>query len=368
MNASKVYFTNLRGQMGYNLLDKTRKLFARSGFAERISPGAKVAVKLHFGEEGNTAFLPPMYARVAVEEIKKAGGKPFLIDTNTLYKGSRGNAVDHLETALKNGFSYATVGAPVIIGDGLIGKDYVTEKVDGKHFSEVKIAAGFHHADAVVNLTHFTGHELFGFGGALKGIGMGCAAPSGKQEMHSDVLPAVREDKCTMCGKCFHWCPVDAIAWEAGTKALIMEEKCIGCGECTVSCSYGAIAVNWKTDPAITQEKTAEYVAGALANKKDKGLFFNYLINVSPDCDCFDFNDPPFVADVGILVSTDPVAIDQAAVDLVNGAQGLAGSKLEDLGAKDKLKAVTGIRWQPILEHAVKLGLGSREYILEKVE
>jgi len=368
VSASKVYFCNLRGQVGYSLLDKTRKLFARSGFAKKISPGDKVAVKLHFGEEGNTAFLPPMYARVAVEEIKKAGGKPFLIDANTLYKGTRSNAVDHLETAIKNGFSYATVGAPVIIGDGLIGKDYVSEEVNGRHFKKVKIAAAFHHADAVVNLTHFTGHELFGFGGALKGIGMGCAAPSGKQEMHSDVLPTVLEDKCTMCGKCYQWCPVDAIAWEAGTKAVILEEKCIGCGECAVSCNFGAIAVNWKTDPAVTLEKTAEYVAGALANKKGKALFFSFLINVSPDCDCYDFNDPPFVPDVGILVSTDPVAIDQAGADLVNSAQGLSGTKLEDVAAKDKLHAVTGIRWQPILEHAVTLGLGNREYELEKVE
>lgn len=368
MTASTVYFTNLRGKMGYNLLDKTRKLFGRSGFADKISPGDKVAVKLHFGEEGNTAFLPPMYARIAVEEIKKAGGKPFLIDTNTLYKGSRSNAVDHLETAFRNGFSYATVGAPVIIGDGLIGKDYVKEKVDGDYYTEVKIATSFHQADAVVNLTHFTGHELFGFGGALKGIGMGCASPSGKQEMHSDVLPAVREEKCTMCGKCFNWCPVDAIEWEAGTKARIIEEKCIGCGECTVSCDFGAIAVNWKTDPAVTLKKTAEYVAGALNNKKNKSLFFNFLINMSPDCDCFDFNDPPFVADVGIMVSSDPVAIDQAAVDMVNGAQGLAGSKLQDLDAEDKIKAVTGIRWQPILEHAEKLGLGTREYVIEEVQ
>ncbi len=368
MTASTVYFMNLRGAMGYNLLDKTRKLFQWSGFAANISQQDKVAVKLHFGEEGNTAFLPPMYARVIVEEIREIGGKPFLIDTNTLYKGSRSNAIDHLEVAIRNGFSYATVGAPVVIGDGLIGKDFVREKVDGKHFTQVKIAAGFHHADAVVNLTHFTGHELFGFGGALKGIGMGCAAPSGKQEMHSDVLPVVRTEKCTMCGKCYEWCPVDAIEWEEGTAALILEEKCIGCGECTVSCNFNAIAVNWKTDPSVTLEKTAEYVAGALKNKKGKCLFFNYLINISPDCDCFDFNDPPFVADVGILASTDPVAIDQAAVDLVNGAQGLAGSKLEDLQAEDKIKAVTGIGWQPILEHAEELGIGSRKYALENVD
>ncbi|UCG39696.1 MAG: DUF362 domain-containing protein [bacterium] len=345
-----------------------RKLFEKSGFADCIAEGDKVAVKLHFGEAGNTAFLPPQFARVAVEEIRKAGGKPFLIDTNTLYKGSRGNAIDHLETAMLNGFTYATVGAPVVIGDGLIGRDYVRERLDGKHFSEVKIAAGFHHADAVVNLTHFTAHELFGFGGVLKGIGMGCAAPSGKQEMHSDVLPFVKEAKCTMCGRCYQWCPVDAIVWEEGTVALIVEEKCIGCGECTVACNYGAIAVNWKTDVAVTQEKTAEYAAGALKNKQGKGLFYSFLLNISPDCDCYGFSDPPFAADVGILLSTDPVAIDQAGVDLVNGAQALAGSKLEDLGAKDKLLAVTGIVWEPILEHAERLGLGRRDYHLETVD
>jgi len=367
MTASTVYFTNLRTRMGYSLLDKTRKLFEVSGFGEKIEKGDKVAVKLHFGEAGNAAFLPPQYARVAVDEIKKAGGKPFLIDTNTLYKGSRSNAVDHLETAVLNGFSFATVGAPVIIGDGLIGMDYAREPVDGKHFSEVKIAAGFHQADAVVNLTHFTGHDLFGFGGVLKGLGMGCASPSGKQEMHSDVLPTVKEAKCTKCGRCFDWCPVDAIEWEAGTVAAIVPEKCIGCGECAVACNYGAIGVNWKTNPSVTMEKTAEYAAGALRNKAGKSLFFSFLFNISPDCDCFGFNDPPFVADSGILASFDPVAIDQAGVDLVNASQALAGSKLEDLGAKDKLFSITGVAWNPILEHAQKLGLGRREYELEEV-
>jgi uncharacterized Fe-S center protein len=368
MSSPKILFTNLRGRMGYNLLDKTRKLFERSGFAQSIQEGDKVAVKLHFGEAGNTAFLPPMFARVVVDQIKKAGAKPFLIDTNTLYKGSRGNAVDHLETAFTNGFSYATVGAPVIIGDGLIGMDYVREQIDKKHFKDVKIAAGLHHADAVVNLTHFTGHELFGFGGAVKGLGMGGASPSGKQEMHSDVLPEVLEAKCTSCGRCFQWCPVDAINWEAGDKAEIVEAKCIGCGECTVACTYGAIEVNWKTDTNITQEKTAEYAYGALKNKRDKALFFNFLINISPDCDCFDFNDPPFVTDIGIMASTDPVALDQASNDMVIKAQALSGSKLEDLKTDDKFRSIHGIDWRPILAYGESIGLGQREYKLEEVD
>ncbi|UCF30052.1 MAG: DUF362 domain-containing protein [bacterium] len=368
MSAATVYFTNLRSRVGYSLLDKTRRMFVKSGFAGRIDKGDKVAVKLHFGEYGNTAFLPPMFAQVIVDEIKKAGGKPFLIDTNTLYKGSRGNAIDHLETAFRNGFSYATVGAPVIIGDGLIGMDYVREVIDGKHFKDVKIAAAFHHADAVVNMTHFTAHELFGFGGAVKGIGMGCAAPSGKQEMHSDVLPEVNAEKCTSCGRCYNWCPVDAIDWEAGTKAQIIQKLCIGCGECTVACTYHAIAVNWKTDPNITQEKTAEYAYGALKNKDRKALFFSYLMNVSPDCDCYGFSDPPFVPDIGIMVSEDPVALDQAAVDHVNRAQPLAGSKLEDMKTDDKVKSIHGIDWRAILAHGEAMGLGKREYRVEEIE
>jgi uncharacterized Fe-S center protein len=161
---------------------------------------------------------------------------------------------------------------------------------------------------------------------------------------------------------------VDAIEWEAGSEAFIVEEKCIGCGECTVACQDDAIAVNWKTDTGITQEKTAEYVAGALKNKAGKGFYFSFLINISPDCDCYGFNDPPFVADIGILASFDPVAIDQAGIDLVNGAQGMAGSKLEDPEAADKIVAVTGIDWEPILEHAETMGVGRRAYVLENVD
>ncbi len=368
MPESIVYFTDLRSKVGYNLLDKTRKLFGVSGFADHIEEGDKVAVKLHFGEAGNTAFLPPMYARVIVDEVKKAGGKPFVTDTNTLYKGSRGNAIDHLETAMANGFSYATLGAPLVIGDGLIGLDYITEKINGKRFKEVKIASAVYHADVIITLAHFTAHELFGFGGVIKSIGMGGAAPSGKQELHSDVLPVIDSEKCTSCGRCVRWCPADSINWKEGEPAQIIETICIGCGECTVVCTDGAIEVNWKTDIPALLEKTSEYTYGVLKNKAGKHLSFNFLFDMSPDCDCYDFNDPPFVADVGIMVSTDPVAVDQAAIDMANRAQGLAGSKLEELEAKDKFRSVTGIDWEPLLAHGEEIGLGRREYVLEEVE
>jgi len=178
---STVWYTDLRARVGHGLIEKTRRLMVRSGFASRLAKGDKVAVKLHFGEAGNTSFLSPLFARLVVEEVAKAGGRPYLVDTNTLYKGSRSNAVDHLETALRNGFSYATVGAPLIIGDGLIGLDYVRQPIEGRHFTEVKVASGVYHADALVTLAHFTGHELFGYGAVLKSLGMGGAAPSGSR-------------------------------------------------------------------------------------------------------------------------------------------------------------------------------------------
>ncbi len=362
--SNPVWFTDVRGRIGHGLLEKTRALVRRTGFAGRLGEGDLVAIKLHFGEKGNTAFLPPMFARVVVEEVRAAGARPFLVDTNTLYKGSRKNAVDHLETALGNGFSYATVGAPLVIGDGLVGLDYVRQPVPGRHFSEVKVASAVYHADALVTLAHFTGHELFGYGAVIKSLGMGGAPPSGKQEMHSDVKPVVTVERCTSCGKCVRWCPVDAIGWEARKPAAIDHDRCIGCGECTAVCPAGAIAVNWKTDLAAIQEKTAEYALGVLANKGGKALHLSFLLNMSPDCDCYDFSDAPFVEDVGILASFDPVAADWAGAGLVNRARGLAGSKLGDPGAGDKIATMTGIDWSPLLEHAERIGLGSREHEL----
>ncbi len=367
MPPATVWFSDLRARVGHGLLEKTRQLVERSGFLGRLSPGDKVAIKLHFGEAGNTGFLSPVFARTLVEEITKAGARPYLVDTNTLYKGSRSNAIDHLETALRNGFSYATVGAPLLIGDGLIGLDYVRQSVKGVHFSEVKVASGIYHADALVTLAHFTGHELFGYGAVIKSLGMGGAPPSGKQELHSDVKPVVAAEKCTSCGLCVRWCPADAIAWKKKEPAVIDLDRCIGCGECTAVCRHGAIAVNWKTDLALIQEKTAEYALGVLANKKDKALHLSFLMGMSPECDCYDYSDTAFAADTGILASFDPVAVDYAGAVLVNQAQGLRHSKLEDRSVPDKLATVTGVDWSPLIRHAEAIGLGNREHLLEKV-
>ncbi|MBU4078597.1 DUF362 domain-containing protein [Patescibacteria group bacterium] len=366
-----VFYTSVRVR-GKSLLSRCDLLFDKASFSEIISKRDLVAIKVHFGEYGNTAFLSPIFVRRVVEEVKSLGGKPFLTDANTLYVGARSDAVEHLETAIKNGFTYATVGAPLVIADGLNGKDYVSVEIGGKHFSEVKIGAAAVHADAIIVLSHFKGHEQTGFGGALKNVGMGLGCRSAKQMMHSDVLPKVNLNKCTGDGRCIRWCPTGAISLfdlKGVKKAKIDEKKCIGCGECVVTCREEAIAINWRSDPSAVQEKIVEHAYGVLKNKPGKAGFMNFLINITPDCDCWEWNDAPIVGDIGILASKDPIAIDQASVDLVNREQGIANTRLQKPKAKDKFRAVfPGIDWSMQLAYGEQIGLGSRKYNLIKID
>lgn len=367
--SSKVYFSSARTSYGNNLTDKLKLLFEQCGAPSTIKSGDLTAIKMHWGEAGNLAYAPPPMIRAIVECIRKAGGNPFLTDANTLYRGSRGNAVDNLRTAIENGFSFATVGAPVIIADGLRGDDYVRVEVNGDHFKRVKIASGIHYAQSMIVFSHFKGHEATGFGGALKNVGMGCAAPSGKQNQHSDVKPKVKEKRCIACGSCISKCPANAIGFTPEKKASINHDVCIGCAECTIVCPTEAIGVNWKTDLRLLQEKMAEYSKGVLAHKEGRCAFFNLITRVTPDCDCCNWSDAPIVPDIGIAASLDPVALDQACVDLVNDAPGISASRLGSrAGEKDKFRALHEVDWAHQLDHAVKMGVGSREYELITVE
>ena len=363
---SKVYFTDMTTNSRRNLLDKTREIAEKAGILNLIEKKDLVAIKIHFGEEGNIAFVPPPVIRVIVDMVKEKGGKPFLTDANTLYNGKRHNAVDHLETAMRNGFSYVTVGAPLIIADGLNGADYVNVALKGKHFQSVKISSAIHYANVIIAISHVKGHELFGFGGAMKNLGMGCGSPSGKQAMHSDLVPKVNEEKCNACGICIERCPEDAIVKVKNDKAYVNEKSCVGCGECVVFCPVQAIPINWKTDLNVIQEKTAEYAWGVVKPKKGKCGFINFIMNVSPDCDCYSWNDVPIVSNLGILASMDPVAVDQASLDLINDAPVLSNSVIgEKIDVKDKFKAVHNKETTYILDHGEYLGMGKRKYDLE---
>lgn len=366
--ASNVFFADMRAKEGLSLLDKMDRLFEMAGFEQLIKPKELVAVKVHFGERGNTGYIRPQFVRRVVDKIAVAGASPFVTDANTLYVGSRANAVDHFKTAVENGFAYSVVGAPVIIADGLNGKDYIEVEVGLKHFKSVKIASAAYHSDAMLVISHFKGHEIAGFGGAIKNVGMGLGSRSGKQQMHSDLRPAVTEDKCIGCAKCIKWCPADCIQVE-NKKARIDDRKCLGCGECTVTCPEHAIAVNWGSDPDTFQEKMVEYLAGVVHNKKGKMGYISFVMDVTPDCDCCGWSDAPIVSDVGILASADPVALDQACVDLVNKQRALTNTRLDGyVDVVDKFGGVHPmIDWNIQLEYAEEIGLGTRDYNLIKL-
>jgi uncharacterized Fe-S center protein len=373
--ASKVYFTDFRAKKNISLVNKMAKLYTRAGLDKIIEPKDLVAIKIHFGERGNMAYIRPPYVRRVVDLVKEKGGRPFITDANTLYVGTRANSVDHLETAILNGFDYAVAGAPLIIADGLTGGDYVKVKINGKHFEKVNIASAAYHADAMVVMSHFKCHELAGFGGAVKNLGMGLGSRSGKQQMHSNVRPGVKGENCIGCEKCIPWCPAEAIKmqeWSGnkkGQRSHILEEKCWGCGECIIACQFGAITPSWGTSIEALQEKMAEYAVGAVAGKEGKVAYLSFLTDISPECDCYGYNDFPIVQNIGMMASFDPVALDKACADMVNKAPALAGSVVEGLPAgEDKFEKVhPGIGWLAQLQHAEKMGLGTMEYEIIEV-
>jgi uncharacterized Fe-S center protein len=367
MTEATVFFTDLRASPRRNLLDKVAGLLDHAGIASRVHRGDLVAVKLHFGERGNTSFIRPVFVRRVVEHLRDLGARPFLTDTNTLYSGSRSEAATHLQTAIRNGFAHAVVDAPLVIADGLRGNSTVTVPITGgRHFQRVPIAAEIANADAIVVLSHFKGHELSGIGGALKNLGMGCAAREGKLAQHSSVAPKVKAKRCVACGECAPWCSVGAIT--LGDKARIDPKRCVGCGECILTCPQDAIQVQWTEGPRVMQEKMAEFARGALVGKEDRSVFLNAVTQVSPACDCCGHTDAPLVGDLGYLSSADPVALDQASADLVNRQPGNPSSALKTNHAPgaDKFRGVyPEIDWSIQLACAEALGLGNRQYRLE---
>ncbi|MCX5803567.1 MAG: DUF362 domain-containing protein [Proteobacteria bacterium] len=366
---SKVFYTDLRATPKRNLFNKIEDLLNRIKMNSRIKKDDLVAIKLHFGEQGNTAYLRPVFLGTIVKKVKGIGAKPFLTDTNTLYTGSRSDAVSHLSTAIQNGFDYACVGCPLIIADGLRGSSSVKVPINGKVLKEVSIAREIVNADSMIVVTHFKAHELSGFGGALKNLGMGCAAREGKLVQHSGVAPKINAQNCKGCKLCFEYCPAKAISIME-KKASIDEKKCIGCGECTIICPTKAIEIQWDESPDSFQKKMAEYAFGALKGKEKRSLFLNFLIQISPACDCYPHSDAPIVRDIGILASLDPVSIDAASCDLVNNEESIPNTAIKKILKKgeDKWRAIyPSIDWNIQLNHAEKLGLGERAYTLVKI-
>jgi uncharacterized Fe-S center protein len=369
MPSSKVYFTNLRAKPSQNLLKKLETLVLRAGIDKIDFQNKIVAIKIHFGEPGNLSYLRPNYAARIVSFLKTKEAVPFLTDCNTLYSGQRSNAPSHLEVAFENGFNPLATGCPVIIGDGLRGNDFTEIPLGMEYCTTAKIGSSIAASDVIISMNHFKGHEMTGFGGALKNLGMGCASIGGKLFLHSGASPEVYEKNCTGCKVCEKFCAYDAISVGKDKIAHIDYSLCVGCGQCVAVCQYDSARVVWQSSSEKVCKRIAEY---SFAVVKDKPAFhINFMMNISPNCDCWGFNDYPLVPDIGIAASFDPVALDKACADMVMAAPALPGSKISidhnhaDLRGEDKFKlAHPDTFWQSGLEHGEMIGLGQMDYEL----
>ncbi|WP_278909858.1 DUF362 domain-containing protein [Faecalicoccus pleomorphus] len=376
MEKAKVYFTDFHTQaFGDGLSTKLQKLVRRAGIADLNMEGKFVAIKMHFGELGNISYLRPNYARAIVDVVKELGGKPFLTDCNTMYPGSRKNALEHLECAWQNGFTPLTVGCPVIIGDGLKGTDDVDVPVEGgEYIKEAKIGRAIMDADVFISLTHFKGHEMTGFGGAIKNIGMGCGSRAGKCDQHSSGKPHIDEELCRGCTRCQKECANGGLEFDETTRKMhVNQENCVGCGRCLGACNFDAIQFDNDAANALLNCRMAEYTKAVVDGRPC--IHISLIVDVSPNCDCHGENDVPILPNIGMFVSKDPLALDQACVDACMAAKPLPGSQLarhlEDPNFTDHHDHFTNSapesEWKSCLDHAQKIGLGKREYELIKM-
>ncbi|HNX75763.1 MAG TPA: DUF362 domain-containing protein [Candidatus Rifleibacterium sp.] len=376
MEKAKVYFTDFHTEaFADGLPTKLKKLVKNAGIGQIDMDGRFVAIKLHFGELGNVSYLRPNYAKAVVDVVKELGGKPFLTDCNTMYPGYRKNALEHLQCAWENGFTPLSAGCPILIADGLKGTDDVLVPVaGGEYVKQAKIGRAVMDADVFISLTHFKGHEATGFGGAIKNIGMGCGSRAGKTEQHSSGIPKIDENLCRGCLACLKACANNGLEFDkAARKMRVNLENCVGCGRCLGACNFDAIAFDFSAAVEMLNRRMAEYTKAVVYGRPC--FHVSLVVDVSPNCDCHGENDVPILPNLGMFASFDPLALDQACVDACMKAEPLPGSQLANNLAKpdfvDHKDHFTNSKpeseWRSCLEHAEKIGLGTRSYELIKV-
>ena len=370
MEKAKVYYTDFRAKIGEGLPTKLKRLIKEAGIGDIDMDGKFVAVKMHFGELGNLSFLRPNYARAIVDVVKELGGVPFLTDCNTLYPGSRKNAIEHLYCAWENGFTPMTVGCPVIIGDGLKGTDDIEVPVEGgEYIDKAMIGRAVMDADIFISLSHFKGHETTGFGGTIKNIGMGCGSRAGKKAQHMNGQPEIDHELCRGCRACLRECANDGLSFDESTRKMsINTQNCVGCGRCIGACNFDAIAF---ANYAATKDlncRMAEYTKAVIQNRPN--FHVSLIVDVSPNCDCHAENDAPILPNIGMFASFDSLALDQACVDACLKATPLPNSQLAEAMEKEDFcdhhdhfeNTTPNSEYKTCLAHAEKIGLGTRDY------
>ena len=375
-NISKVYYTDFRARLGEGLPTKLKRLVNLAGIADLDLDGKFVAIKMHFGELGNISYLRPNYAKAIVDVVKSLGGKPFLTDCNTMYPGSRKNALEHLECAWENGFTPLSVGCPIIIGDGLKGTDDIEVPVNGgKYVKNAKIGRAIMDADVFISLTHFKGHEMTGFGGAIKNIGMGCGSRAGKTEQHSSGTPFIDEDLCRGCRRCQKECANGGLVYDKESRKMTVDtENCVGCGRCLGACNFDAIGFENDNAAKDLNYRMAEYTKAVIDGRPN--FHVSLIVDVSPNCDCHSENDAPILPNIGMFASFDPLALDKACADACLASKPMPNSQLSDNMSRDGFvdmgdhftNSTPESEWKSCLEHAERIGLGSLEYELVKMK
>ncbi len=317
-----------------------------------------VAIKTHFGEENCDTFIPAELYKPLIKILNQRKTLSFLTDTNTIYVGRRANAVEHLKLAHQHKFSLENIGLPVIIADGIKGNDYVEVEINLKHFKKAMVASNIYYSDVLICVSHFKGHMLFGFGGAIKNLGMGCAARPAKYLLHNALKPKVKIQNCNGCGKCIVYCFVNALTVDKDKKIVVFDQnKCTGCGECIHVCENKVFSIPWDLSYKEVQERTVEYAYAVIKNKIGKMLFINFLFNITKDCDCIPKQQVPVVEDIGIVAGYDPVAVDFCSLNIVN-----------DISGKDLFKEFwPQIDYSVQLDYAEYVGLGSKNYTMVKL-
>ncbi len=358
----KIFFVNSRAEVTdpdrwyqpqLSLVNKLRRLIDESGILGEISAGDIVAVKTHFGDRGTTKTLRSVFIRAVVEKVREAGGRPFVTETTGLgLIKLRSTALGRLEIAEENGYTQQTLAAPIIIADGLLGMDYVEVEVNGKHIKNVCVAKAIAESDFVVCCTHFKLHMQSGIGGSIKNVGVGCVAKPSKFDIHISKPLQINEN-CVECGKCVDICPSNAIV-----NYKIVAERCIKCTGCYEVCDYNAIDVAWLRGRDVA-ERIVECAKGVV-KVNENFAYLNFLVDVTPHCDCHPFSDVPVVPDIGIVAAKDMVAIDAASIDMYLNA------------------AKTGFLpenrfWEwtdPIgmIDYAAELGLGDKDYRVIEIQ
>ncbi len=304
--------------------------------------GDRVGIKLHWGERGNKTFLPPDYAREVARFLIERGMKPCVVDTTVLYSGGRRNGADSLKTAAGHGYTEDYLGCPVIIADGLDGREVSDIPAGYKHFETVQVANALQNLDGFLILSHFKGHMVSGFGGAIKNISMGFASRAQKQRMHSEARPTLNQKKCSRCGVCIEVCPVGAAKMVDESLPVYDLEVCIGCAQCIAMCPELALRVLWGTDIHVFQEKLVETAAAIWRLIEKKTVLINMLVNITAECDCLSGSHPLIAPDKGIIGGYHPIAIDEESIKMV-------GSGTID-------QAHSGVPWRHQFSYARSIG------------